>query len=149
MTWPSLFVDIGESVNGLTSVDSWVWDQAGALNNPGWMQMNAWYEEQFGEFIPGQGGPTLISIMMAYAAIERIGSDDPVAIRDNLRGLTAADCEWAAIINGSAYFDAVTGQNVGALPVVLQWQNNRPTAVFPPDLAASPLLNPDTMQPFN
>ncbi|MCL2852834.1 MAG: ABC transporter substrate-binding protein [Defluviitaleaceae bacterium] len=148
MTWPSLFVDIGEAVNGLTSVDSWVWDQTGARVHEGMMMMNEWYEQQFGEFIPGQGGPTLTSIMTAYAAIERIGSDDPIAIRDELRRTDETVCDWFAIVNGFSAFDPETGQNTGALPVILQWQNNRPTAVFPPELAASELLNPQTMQPF-
>ncbi|MCL2618789.1 MAG: ABC transporter substrate-binding protein [Defluviitaleaceae bacterium] len=149
MTWPSLFVDIGEQVNGITSVDSWVWDQTGAREHAGWQMMNDWYEEQFGEFIPGQGGPTLISIMTAFAAIERIGSDDPIAIRDELRRVTQDDCDWFGIINGFSDFDPETGLNTASLPVILQWQNNRPTAVFPPDLAASPLLNPQTLEPFN
>jgi branched-chain amino acid transport system substrate-binding protein len=148
MTWPSLFVDIGEAVNGLTSVDSWVWDQRGAREHLGMVTMNQWYEDQFGEFIPGQAGPTITSIMTAYAAIERIGSDDPVAIRDELRRTDDTVCEWFAIVNGSGSFNPETGQHEGSLPVILQWQNNRPTAVFPPDLAASELLNPQTMEPF-
>ncbi|MCL1991835.1 MAG: ABC transporter substrate-binding protein [Spirochaetes bacterium] len=148
MTWPSLYVDLGAAVNGITSIDAFVNDQTGARNHPSWMRMNDWYESTFGEFIPGQAGPTLYSIMLAYAAIENIGSDDPVLIRDELRRMNASNTDWFSVINGDGFFDA-TGMNAGARPVILQWQNSRPTAVFPPDLAASPLLNPQTMQPFN
>lgn len=148
MTWPSLYVDLGDAVNGLTSVDSWVWDQTGAREHEGWQVMNKWYEEQFGEFIPGQAGPTLFSIMLAYSAIERIGSADPIAIRDELRVIDETNVDWFTIPNGVGKFDPVTGLNTGARAVMMQWQNGRPTAVFPPEFAASPLLNPETMQPF-
>ena len=148
MTWPSLYVDLGDAVNGLTSVDSWVWDQTGARDSADWMVMNAWYEENFGEFIPGQGGPTLFSIMLAFEAIENIGSDDPIAIRDELRRIDETNSYWFNIPNGFGSFDEETGLNTGARAVIMQWQNGRPTAVFPPEFAASPLLNPQTLQPF-
>jgi len=148
MTWPSLYADLGDAVNGLTSVDSWVSDQTGAREHEGWQVMNDWYEEQFGEFIPGQAGPTMFSIMLAYSAIERIGSDDPIAIRDELRVIDETTVDWFKIPNGVGDFDNVTGLNTGARAVMMQWQNGRPTAVFPPEYAASPLLNPDTMKPF-
>jgi len=148
MTWPSLFVDLGEAVNGLTSVDSWVWDQRGAREHEGWMMMNEFYERTFGEFIPGQAGPTLFSIMLAYAAIENIGSADPILIRDELRRMNATNTSWFRVINGYGSFDPITGQNLGSEPIMMQWQNNRPTAVFPPEAAAAPLLNPATMLPF-
>ena len=110
--------------------------------------MNDWYEKKFGEFLPGQGGPTLISIMLAYAAIEKAASDDPVKIRDAIRTLTRDNCEWFTIANGYGAWDQETGQNLKAAAVMMQWQNGRPNAVFPPDLAAVPILNPATMQPF-
>ncbi|MCL2374044.1 MAG: ABC transporter substrate-binding protein [Treponema sp.] len=148
MTWPSLFVDLGAAVNGIVSSDAWVWDQRGAREHEGWMMMNDFYERTFGEFIPGQAGPTLYSIMLAYEAIERIGSADPVRIRDELRRMNAGNSDWFRVINGQGLFDPATGQNTGAQPVIMQWQNNRPTSVFPVEYAASSLLHPGTMQPF-
>jgi len=148
MTWPSLFADLGNATDGITSADGWVWDQRGAREHKGWQQMNEWYEKRFNEFLPGQGGPTLMSIMLAYAAIEKAASDDPVKIRDALYTLNRDNCEWFTIPNGYGKFDPVTGQNTGAGAVMMQWQGGRPKAVFPPDLAAVPVLNPLTMQPF-
>jgi len=110
--------------------------------------MNDWYEKKFNEFLPGQGGPTLISIMLAYAAIEKAASDDPVKIRDELRKINTSNNIWFRVINGNGAFDPVTGQNKGAEPIIMQWQNGRTTAVYPPAAAASTLLNPDTMRPF-
>jgi len=148
MTWPSLYADLGEAVNGITSVDGWVWDQKGARESQGWQQMNAWYERQFGEFIPGQAGPTLISIMIAYDAIEKAGSDDPNKIRDAIRTLNDTNCEWLKVQLGSGGFDPVTGQFIGEA-VAMQWQNNRPSAVFPLGIAAKKLLDPLTKRPLN
>jgi branched-chain amino acid transport system substrate-binding protein len=146
MTWPSLFADLGYATNGITSVDGWVWNQRGAREHPGWMMMNAEYERRFNEFIPGQAGPTLVSIMIAYAAIERAGSADPVVIRDTIRTLNDQNCEWLRVQNGTGGFDPVTGQFNGTA-VMMQWQNGRPMAIYPPDQAAVPILNPATMLP--
>ena len=148
MTWPSLFADLGKATDGITSADGWVWNQRGAREHKGWQQMNEWYEKQYKEFIPGQGGPTLMSIMLAYAAIEKAGSDDPTKIRDALYTLNRDNCEWFTIPNGYGQFDPQTGLNTKAGAVMMQWQNGRPMSVFPPDLAAVPILNPATMQPF-
>jgi branched-chain amino acid transport system substrate-binding protein len=148
MTWPSLYADLGKATDGITSVDGWVWNQTGAREHKGWQQMNDWYEKKFNEFLPGQGGPTLMSIMLAYAAIEKAGSDDPTKIRDALFTLNRDNCEWFTIPNGYGQFDPATGQNVKAEAVMMQWQGGRPMAVFPPHLAAVPILNPATMQPF-
>ena len=149
MTWPSLLVDLGDAVNGIVSSDAWVWDQRGARENESWMRMNAWYENAFGEFIPGQAGPTLYSIMLAFEAIEAIGSTDPVLIRDQLRRMNASNSQWMRVINGYGSFNQATGQNEGAQAIMMQWQNNRPTAVFPLDAAASSLLHPQSLQPLN
>lgn len=148
MTWPSLYKDLGENVNGLTSVDSFCWDQKGAKEHEGWMEMNAHYEEVNNEFLSGQSGPTLFSIMLAYEAVENAKSDDPVAVRDELRKLNKSNSKWFSVINGDGDFDDETGLNTNSKAIIMQWQNNKPTSVYPPEFATGTLLNPDTMKPF-
>lgn len=148
MTWPSLYKDLGDDVNGITSVDSWVWNQKGAVDNPEWMEMNEHYEEMNGEFIPGQAGPTLYSIMLAYEAIENIGNTDTVAIRDELRSLNSENSKWLKVANGDGCFDSETGLNTGAKAIMMQWQDGKPVSVFPAEFAVGTLLNPETMEPF-
>lgn len=148
MTWPSLYKDLGDDVNGITSVDSWVWNQKGAVDNPGWMEMNAHYEEVNNEFIPGQAGPTLYSIMLGYEAIENISSTDTTAIRDELRKLNADNSEWFKVPNGYGDFDDETGLNTEAKAIIMQWQDGKPVSVFPEEFAVGTLLNPETMKPF-
>jgi len=149
MTWPSLYKDLGDDVNGITSVDSWCWDQRGAVENEKWMEMNAYYEETFGEFIPGQAGPTLFSIMLAYAAVENIQDTDPIKVRDELRNLNADNCEWFKVLNGYGDFDDETGLNTDSRAVIMQWQDGKPTCIFPAEYATGELLNPETMKPFD
>ena len=110
---------------------------------------DAYYEDTYGEFIPGQAGPTLYSIMLAYEAIENIASTDPIAIRDELRNLNSDNSEWFSVLNGYGDFDDETGLNTGAKAVMMQWQNGKPTAIFPEEFATSELLNPETMKPFS
>lgn len=149
MTWPSLYKDLGDDVNGITSVDSWCWNQKGALNNEKWMEMNNYYEETYGEFIAGQSGPTLVSIMLAYQAVENIGDTDPVKVRDELRRLNSDNTEWFRVLNGYGDFDDVTGLNTGSRAVMMQWQNGKPHCIFPEEFATSQLLNPETMEPYD
>ncbi len=148
MTWPSLYKDLGDDVNGITSVDSWCWDQKGAKDNAKWMEMNAYYEETYGEFIAGQSGPTLASIMLAYEAIENIADTDPVKVRDELRNLNSDNSEWFKVLNGYGDFDDATGSNTEAKAVVMQWQNGKPTTIFPEEYATSVMLNPETNEPY-
>lgn len=148
MTWPSLYKDLGDNVNGITSVDSWCWNQKGARENTKWMEMNQYYEDTYGEFIPGQAGPTLYSIMLAYQAVENSKDTDPVKVRDELRNLNADNCEWFGVLNGYGDFDDETGLNTDSKAVIMQWQDGKPTCVFPEEYADSELLNPETMKPF-
>lgn len=148
MTWPSLSKDLGDDVNGITSVDSWVWNQKGAVENEKWMEMNTYYEDTYGEFIPGQVGPTIYSIMLAYEAIENIASTEPVAIRDELRKMNADNSEWFTVPNGYGDFDDKTGLNTDSRAIIMQWQDGKPTCVFPEAYATGTLLDPETMQPF-
>jgi branched-chain amino acid transport system substrate-binding protein len=113
------------------------------------VMMNAEYERRFNEYIPGQAGPTFISTMLAYSAIEKSGSLDGTVLRDTLRTMNEDNTDWFKVTIGRGGFDQSQGnRNVGADAVILQWQNGRPMAVYPPDQAAVPLLNPATMRPF-
>ena len=146
-TWPSLQKDLGEMVNGIISADGFCNDSIGCRENPEWQKINDHYEEVNGEFIPGQAGPTIASIMMIYQAIEELGSTDSVAIRDKLRTFNGDNCEWLNIYNGVQEFNE-NGLNAGAGPIMLQWQNEKPTCVYPLEAAANPVLDAKTLEPL-
>lgn len=147
-TWPSLLKDLGDDVNGILSADGWVWDCRTTLENPEFTKIREEYERENGEFIPGQGGPTIVSYMLIVEALERAGVADPIAIRDELRKANAKDSIWFRSLNdGRGYFDE-NGFNPNGVPIILQWQGNKPRCVFPLDAASSKLINPLTLEPF-
>lgn len=147
-TWPSLLNDLGDDVNGICSADGFVWDAKTTLDNAEFTKIRERYEEENGEFIPGQGGPTIISFMLIVEAIENGGSADPISVRDELRKLNAENSEWFKCLwNGTGSFDE-NGFNAGSEPIILQWQDNKPRCVFPLEAASSPLINPLTLEPF-
>lgn len=147
-TWPSLLNDLGEDVNGICSADGWVWDNKATLSFPEFTKIRERYEKENGEFIPGQGGPSIISFMLIVEAIERGKSADSVSVRDQLRQLNADNSPWfKAYCTGKGSFDD-KGYNAGSVPIILQWQDNKPRCVYPPEAASSDVINPLTLKPF-
>lgn len=147
-TWPSLLKDLGSDVNGICSADGWVWDCKTTLASAEFTKIREAYEAKNKEFIPGQGGPTIISYLMICEAIENAKSDDSTKVRDELKKLNATNSKWFGLLyNGKGEFDK-NGFNKNGTPIILQWQDNKPRCVFPLDAASSPLLNPLTNKPF-
>ncbi len=146
-TWPSLLNDLGDMVNGIISADGFVNDMVGAREFDEWQIINEHYEEVNGEFVPGQGGPTIMSYMMIYQALEQAGVADSVAVRDQLRTFNKDNCKWLSVFYGDVGYDE-TGADMGARPIMLQWQNRKPTCVYPEDAAASTVIDPLTLEPL-
>ncbi|MDR1535370.1 MAG: ABC transporter substrate-binding protein [Planctomycetota bacterium] len=147
-TWPSLLNDLGPDVNGICSADGWVWDNKATLDFPEFTKIRERYERENNEFIPGQGGPSIISFMLIVEAIENGKSADPVSVRDELRKLNSDNSPWfKAYSIGHNSFDN-NGYNADSIPVILQWQNLKPRCVFPPEAASSEIVDPLTLKPF-
>lgn len=146
-TWPSLLNDLGDMVNGIISADGFVNDMVGAREFDEWQIINEHYEEVNGEFVPGQGGPTIMSYMMIYQALEQAGVADSVAVRDQLRTFNKDNCKWLSVFYGDVGYDE-TGADMGARPIMLQWQNRKPTCVYPEDAAANSVIDPLTLEPL-
>jgi branched-chain amino acid transport system substrate-binding protein len=147
-TWPSLLNDLGQDVNGICSADGWVWDTKPTLEFAEFTKIRERYERENGEFIPGQGGPSIISFMLIVEAIENGKSADSVSVRDELRKLNADNSAWfKAYSTGRGSFDN-SGHNAGSVPVILQWQNEKPRCVYPPEAASADVMDPLTLKPF-
>jgi len=147
-TWPSLLNDLGDDVNGICSADGWVWDTKPTLEFAEFTKIRERYERENREFIPGQGGPSIISFMLIVEAIENGKSADPVKVRDELRKLNADNSPWfKAYSTGKGSFDN-NGLNAGSVPIILQWQNLKPRCVYPPEAASSEVMDPLTLKPF-
>ena len=146
--WPSLVNDMGvDASNGIISATAWNWDAAFVAANEEFVKIMADYEEINGEFMAEQVGPAFICTMMVVQAIENGQSLDRDTIRDEIRKLTAENCSWFALINPNSAFNEV-GKNIGARPVIGQWQDGKIRAVYPEDIASGPLWNPLTNEGF-
>ena len=145
--WPSLANDLGSDSDGVCSATAWGWDAKFVSENEEFVKIMEEYEAENGEFMAEQVGPAFISTMMIVDAIENGQSIDRDTIRDEIRKLTAENCSWFALINPNSAFNEV-GKNIGARPVIGQWQNLRLRAVYPEDIASGPLQNPVTLEGF-
>ena len=147
-TWPSLARDLGDLVNGIYSTDNFVNDQSYAVNNDEFMEISKQYEDTYGDFLSGQGGPTAICTMLVLDMVDQLKTTDRTAIRDGIFAATSASNKWMATFNGENNIVDENGHNAGATPIVLQWQDGRPTCVYPTASANSPILDPNTLQPY-
>ena len=147
-TWPSLARDLGDLVNGIYSTDNFVNDQSYAVNNDEFMEISKQYEDTYGDFLSGQGGPTAIYTMLVLDMVDQLKTTDRTAIRDGIFAATSESNKWMATFNGENNIVDENGHNAGATPIVLQWQDGRPTCVYPTASANSPILDPNTQQPY-
>ena len=147
-TWPSLARDLGDLVNGIYSTDNFVNDQSYAVNNDEFMEISKQYEDTYGDFLSGQGGPTAICTMLVLDMVDQLKTTDRTAIRDGIFAATSESNKWMATFNGENNIVDENGHNAGATPIVLQWQDGRPTCVDPTASANSPILDPNTLQPY-
>lgn len=147
-TWPSLVRDLGDLVNGIYSTDNFVKDQSYAVKNDEFMELSAQYEATYGDFLSGQGGPTAICTMLVLDLVNQLGTVDRTAIRDAVFSATSETNKWMATFNGVNNMVDENGHNASATPLVLQWQNGLPTCVYPSTSASSPILDPNTLQPY-
>lgn len=147
-TWPSLARDLGDLVNGIYSTDNFVNDQSYAVNNDEFMEISKQYEDTYGDFLSGQGGPTAICTMLVLDMVDQLKTTDRTAIRDGIFAATSESNKWMATFNGENNIVDENGHNAGATPIVLQWQDGRPTCVYPTASANSPILDPNTLQPY-
>ena len=147
-TWPSLARDLGDLVNGIYSTDNFVNDQSYAVNNDEFMEISKKYEDTYGDFLSGQGGPTAICTMLVLDMVDQLKTTDRTAIRDGIFAATSESNKWMATFNGENNIVDENGHNAGATPIVLQWQDGRPTCVYPTASANSPILDPNTLQPY-
>lgn len=147
-TWPSLARDLGDLVNGIYSTDNFVNDQSYAVNNDEFMEISKQYEDTYGDFLSGQGGPTAICTMLVLDMVDQLKTTDRTAIRDGIFAATSESNKWMATFNGENNIVDENGHNAGATHIVLQWQDGRPTCVYPTASANSPILDPNTLQPY-
>lgn len=145
----TFYKDMGEDANGVFSTASWNWNSANVQENKFFFdEFLPWFESQYNEFAPEQSGPCAINTFILAETIEALQSTDSQKIRDHIRSLTAENCEWLKMIAGEPAYIDETGSNPNAIACVIQWQEGRPRTVYPEAIAANPILDSGSLQPY-
>ncbi len=80
-------------------------------------------------------------VLIFAAALERTGAADKAKVTEALRTMDMRDGPALCFPGGHLKFDD-KGRRVDAQLVVIQWQNGRPLAVYPPEIATAPAVWP-------
>ena len=86
--------------------------------------------------------------MLVLDLVDQLKTTDRTAIRDAVFAATSESNKWMATFNGENNMVDENGHNASATPIVLQWQNGLPTCVYPVASANSPIVDPNTLQPY-
>jgi len=139
MLLPSFGVDMGESVNGITSASCWNFDSTNITNSAACTAAVKQYEETYGDFMAEHAGLTFSHLVAAAEAINYAGSTDHEEIRKAIIEMTP---EWELnLINPPGYWDFdEKGDNINAIALIVQWQDGRPRTVYPLEYAGAELM---------
>lgn len=124
--------DLGEGVDGVLATVPFNADISDTA-----LDIEARYLKEYGgTFMPAEAGTEYVAVMTAAAAIEQAGSADPVKVAEALRTLKPSDGTAELFPGGDVVFDEA-GLNENAFPVMVQYQDGKPTTVWPSDVAAA------------
>ena len=80
-------------------------------------------------------------VLIFAAALEQAGAADKAKVTEALRRMDMRDGPALCFPGGHLKFDD-KGRRVDAELVVIQWQNGKPLAVYPPEIATAPAIWP-------
>lgn len=107
--------------------------------NPRVVELRDEFEERFGEEMRSGAVFSYQAVELIADALERAGSSDPTDVRDALSETSFADPLLA--FAGPIEFDE-TGENINAIPIVMQVQDGVPLQVWPEEFAETELVFP-------
>jgi branched-chain amino acid transport system substrate-binding protein len=140
--WPTLYEEMGDDVNGIISSAVWNWDQKNNYKIENWDEICEEYKEMFNErFLAEQGGEMYGFIRMFAEAIDKAGTDDPIAVRDELLKFNVDNSKWLTLTpEGNVRINPENGQGIGSNAVLVQWQDGIPRTVWPLSIAAASVI---------
>lgn len=133
--WPAMGKDLGEKMNGLTSVASWNWDSKHIRLRPDLWSIVTRYQKRYGTFMPEHSGMAYAEVWAVVEAINASGSADTAKIRDALHALDFTHGATTLMQPGHVKFNE-QGQNTYAHPVMVQWGGGAPHTVYPAEDAS-------------
>lgn len=139
--WPDIGKSIGDKVNGLFSVAATNWDVKNVMADPERKSAVERYKKRFGVFMAEQAQEHYGMVWILKEAIEKAGSADPQKIREALASVEFGTGGAGMMQPGKLKFDQ-TGMNIHVHPVVIQWQEGEPRAVYPEETASRKVIWP-------
>ncbi len=133
--WPAMGKDLGERMNGLTSVASWNWNSKHIKLRPSLSAIVTRYQKRYGTFMPEHAGMAYAEVWAVVEAINTAGSADPTKIKDALHALDFTRGPMTLVQPGRVKFNE-QGQNIYAHPVMVQWWAGAPHTVYPSEDAS-------------
>ncbi len=128
--WPAMGNDLGDKMNGLTSVASWNWNSKHIKLRPDLLAIVTRYEKRYGTFMPEHAGMAYAEVWAVVEAINRAGSADSIKIQEALHALDFTRGPMTLMQPGHVKFNE-QGQNTFANPVMIQWWGGAPHTVYP------------------
>lgn len=123
---------LGPAADGTFALAAWSWD----LPYPGVARVASAYEKEYNEpFMPQEAGEMYIAAWIYKEAMEKAGNPDPTAIRDVLATYDSSTGPAGMMTGGGVKFDK-TGWNEKVFPVMVEWKDNKPRAVWPQKIQA-------------
>lgn len=120
---PQVGQALGRATEGLAAV-------AGSAVMKGMEDLAKRFEDRFHTFMIQDSSSVYAEIWTIKNAIERVGSSDPIKVRDALSAIDITSGPAAQIPGGRVKFNA-KGDNMFASVAIVQWQNGRPVTVAP------------------
>lgn len=124
--FPEYATALGDDVEGSVSVSSASFDSQTVMNGD-YKDVPARYEEEYGVFMCEHALTAYNNIIVLADALERAGSTDGEALMQALRETDLPSLQTS----GNVQFDEV-GNNVNAIPVVVQWQKRESDGAYVP-----------------
>ncbi len=129
---PDFIPTVGDVANGTFSCVGWNYDVLISKNM-------TWVADEYAKMYPNEVFSTesrcgWVDTFAVYQAIENCGSKDPKEINAALKALKVPFDEWWNIGAYGIEFDQTTGQNIHAIMLITQFQDQNLTIVYPDEV---------------
>lgn len=125
---PDFESSLGEGVNNVLSVTTSDPDNYGELGSA--------YQEKYGDFMPQEAHDNAAAVYIFAEALEQNPTTDPVKLARALRDGTFSMGAAGTMPGGEVDFDE-TGANTVAVPLMVQWRDQKLIGVWPADVTSN------------
>lgn len=126
---------VGNNADGFFTVSGWGEDILLSMPDKQWIG-EEYMELYDGEHFTAESAAGWAAAMVVCAGLEAAGTADPVELNTAIRALNIPTDEWWNIYPYEINFDAETGKNMNAIPVMGQFQDTQIKLIYPEEICA-------------